>query len=287
MKKKIKIGMIFAVVCVLTMGMSVFAADTMMKNKKWVSGQGGAYVDANKDGKIDSFQSSGTSYYKIQIAKQGYITVDVKTSPLPGEKEYSGGQENAYTKLSLLNAKKKRLAEYNNHLIFQDKYENSMVFTAAVKKGTYYIAAEGTQKYKMRYRFTPVSKINKAVKDPAKAPALKKGKTVKGLLAIRETDYYKIKLTKKTKVTLSFQAQVRDSQQKGLLDGLNAQLLIKKGNSYLAVDDKGKVTSKDNPFYWDHIIGKDKITATLPKGTYYVLVFAWGDLSGYYTMKWQ
>lgn len=82
-QRKIWAGLVLVLLCTLIMGMSVFAADATMKNKKWVSGKGGAYVDSDKDGKIDDFQSWGKSYYKIQIPKQGYIVVEAKTSSLP------------------------------------------------------------------------------------------------------------------------------------------------------------------------------------------------------------
>ncbi len=107
-QRKIWAGLVLVLLCTLAMGMSVFAADTTMKNKKWVSGQGGAYVDSDKDGEIDDFQSWGKSYYKIQIPKQGYIVVEAKLSSLPGEKQYNeyysedGDLESfASTKLSL------------------------------------------------------------------------------------------------------------------------------------------------------------------------------------------
>lgn len=88
MKKKIWTGVIVILLCMAAIGgMTVSAANTTMKNKKWVTGQGGAYIDADKDGKKESYQSYGKSYYKIQIPKQGYIVVDVKTSEIPGEEE--------------------------------------------------------------------------------------------------------------------------------------------------------------------------------------------------------
>ncbi len=286
-QRKIWAGLVLVLLCTLAMGMSVFAADTTMKNKKWVSGQGGAYVDSDKDGKVDNFQSWGKSYYKIQIPKQGYIVVEAKLSSLPGEKqymEYMSEDSDRYeevdhsTSLSLLNSKKKQLAEHNNFWLSR---KNHIVFTAVVKKGTYYVAAEGDQKYQLRYSYTPVSKVSKTGKRPAKAVSLKKGKTVKSLITGDRDQYFKISLKDKSKVTLAFNAQVRATMS----EGLNIQFLIKKGKVCKVIDEKGKLVSNGNLYY--EVKGKDKVTVTLPKGTYYIRAFAWEGTGGYYTMKWR
>lgn len=273
--RKIWIGLVLVLLCTLAMGMSAFAADITMKNKKWVSGQGGAYIDSDKDGKIDDFRSWGKSYYKIQIPKQGYIVVEAKLSSLPGEKQYieyisedSDRDEKVdhSTSLSLLNSKKKLLAEHSSWFL----EKNNLIFTAVVKRGTYYIAAEGNQRYKIRYRYTSVPKVSKTGKRPANAVSLKKGKTIKSLITGDRDQFFKIRLSKKSKVTLSFSAQVRDIN----FDGLNIQFLVKKGKVYKMIDSYG-------------VIGKDKVTVTLPQGTYYIRAFTGEGGGGYYTMKWR
>ncbi len=287
MKKKIWTGAILVLLFIAAMGVTVSADNPAMKNKKWVTGQGGAYIDTDKDGKKDSYQSYGTSYYKIQIPKQGYIVVDVKTSKIPGKEEYDAymgegdgleEEDDASTILYLLNSKKKKVGSCSN--FFSGK--NKMVFTAAVKKGTYYISAEGDQQYKIRYTFTPVAKVSKAGKSLKKAVNLKKGATVRNLLYGDKDQYYKFTVKEKTKITLSFNAKVRG----GLLDSMGIELLIKKGGSYQQVDEKGKTVSKNNSVYWE-MKGKDKLTATLPEGTYYIRAFTWEGMSGYYTMRWK
>lgn len=286
-RKRMWTALLLVLLCALATGMSAFAEDVSIKNKKWVSGKGGAYIDSDKDGRVDDFQSWGKSYYKIQIPKQGYIVVEAKLSSLPGEKQYieyisedSDRDEKVdhSTSLSLLNSNKKQLSEHNNWL----SGKKNLVFTAVVKKGTYYIAAEGNQKYRFRYSFTSVSKVSKTGKRPAKAVSLKKGKTVKSLITGEEDQYFKIKLKKKTKVTLSFDARVRAA----MMDGLGIQFLIKKGNVCKVIDEKGKLVSK-GILYYNEVTGKDKVTVTLPKGTYYIRAFAWEGTGGYYTMKWR
>ena len=256
------------------------AKNITMKNKKWVTGQGGIYEDLDKDGYLD-FISYGTSYYKIKIPSQGYIVVDVKTSSLPRSEEYEifyDEPNDARTNISLLNSKKKELGAGGITI-----YEKSRAFTAGVKKGTYYISVEGDQKYKLRYSFTSVPKVSKAGKSLKNAVSLKQGKTVKNLLMDGRNDlYYKIKLKKKSKVILSFQAKVKGE---GFLDEMSVQLLVKKGKQYREVNEKGKLISKNQSYWWE-IDGKEKLTFHLPKGTYYIRTstIGWG---GYYTMKWQ
>lgn len=91
MKKKVLT--LFLAICLAAgnaaVPVSAFAAeDKTMTNKKWISGVGGVYVDEDKDGKIESYESYDTQYYKIKIPKQGYIMVDAKLSPLAGKQAY-------------------------------------------------------------------------------------------------------------------------------------------------------------------------------------------------------
>ncbi len=72
--KRVWAGLLITLACMM-MSVPAFAADTTMKDKKWITGQGGAYADTDKDGTVDIYQSAGTTYYKIQIPKQGYNTM--------------------------------------------------------------------------------------------------------------------------------------------------------------------------------------------------------------------
>ncbi len=296
-KKKIWTGLLIVLLCTLAIGMSVSAADTTMKNKKWVSGKGGAYVDTDNDGKIDDFESSGTAYFKIKIPKQGYIIVDVKTSSLPGKNEYDDSDydepEEESTAVKLLDSQKRELESVSNYL----EDEKNISVSMAVKKGTYYVAVEGSQKYQIRYTFKAVTKVSKAGTNLKKAVNLKKGATVKNLLFPDEPyykgQYYKIQLSKKSKITLSFDSKIRG----GGFKELDIHFCVKKGNSYYTILDRdgtvgGKVNKNGslvsgNSFYWWSISGKkkDSLQMTLPAGTYYIRATSLG--SGYYTMKWK
>lgn len=274
------ISFMVMMICFISFGFTVLAGETEMKNKKWVSGQGGAY-EKDEEGYI-SYHSYGAAYYKIKIPKQGYIMVDVKTSSLPGENEYKA-QENEYdedsgsTNVNLLSSSKKKLSSNSNILNEGKNYS----FSWAVKKGTYYLEVSGDQKYSVRYSFTAVGKVSKSGSSAKNAVSLKKGKTIKDLLFSSKYHYFKINLSEKSKVTLVFDSKLKDSYSMGL----RMMLAVKKGNNYRNVDEKGKLVPKNGSVWWE-IKGKDKVTLNLPKGTYYIRMDG-GAASGYYTMKWK
>lgn len=283
--RKIWMGVVLTLLCTLLMGVSVFAANTNMKNKKWITGTGGVYEDTDEDGMVDALKSYGKVYYKIKVPKKGYIIVNTKTSKLPKEDEYywylenvlnlDGGWRNR-TDVTLLNSSKKVVGSFDNNL---EDGKKGIVFSAAVKKGTYYLAVESEQKYKIRYTFTSVRKTSKKGKWVDTAPTLKKGATAKNLFFYNELMHtYKINLPQKSKINISVQSKIKG-------DDLKVQLYVKKGKNYTGIKDKGKLVSKDEAYWWD-IQGKDKITMTLPKGTYCIKVFSIGA-SGYYTIKWK
>ena len=179
----------------------------------------------------------------------------------------------------MLNASKKVLVENSN--ILNEKKNFS--FSWAVKKGTYFLAADGNQQYKIRYSFTAVGKLSKVGNNLKSAVTLKKKATVKNLIFFDKNHYYKINLPKKAKIVFSFDSKIRAA---GLTDtSLFMQAMVKKGGSYRLIDEKGTLIPKGNIFWWD-IGGKDKVTLNLPKGTYYIRIGTFSN-SGYYTLRWK
>lgn len=290
MKKKLWTGCIVVLLCAMALGMTSFAASgKSMKNKKWISAAGGIYIDEDKDGIKEEFELYDTQYYKIKIPRQGYMVVDVKASSIPGVKEYDNywavqfkgdgefaeGTEESLD-VGILNNKKKELKYFTNLM----SKKKDMKFSWAVKKGTYYLAVKGNQKYKIRYTFTPVSKVDKVGKSMDKAVVLKKGVTVKNLLSHEKDHYYKITVPEKSKVVLSINSKIAGAEWSNLA----VQMNVKQGKKCRQIDKKGKLTPKES-FYWYDIEGKDTLAYTLPQGTYYLRVFSFG--SGYYTLKWK
>ena len=93
--------------------------------------------------------------------------------------------------------------------------------------------------------------------------------------------YYKISLRQKTKIALVFDV----SKLKTVSFGIPfVQIWVKEGKDYRTVDKNGKSHKKGDAYVWS-VKGKDKITANLPEGTYYIRIFSLG--SGYYTMQWK
>lgn len=260
--------------CTMALGMTVFAAGNTktMKNKKWVSGKGGEYIDTDKDGKVDDYKRNDIMY-KFQVPKQGYIIIEVKHSPLPGAQEYEDFEEDEeYAYMTILNAKKKEINFFTTR-------DGDKVFSCALKKGTYYLELFGNVSYKLRYTFTPVTKVSKAGTSFKKAVAIKKGAVIKNLIFTDKgpEHFYKIKLNKKTKIVFSCDSKIKDSYGSELF----VQMHTKKGKNYKQVNAKGKVVN----VYAYEIEGKKNVTYTLPKGTYYLRVWSIG--SGYYTVKWK
>lgn len=281
-EKEIMIGCIMVLLCTLALGMTTFAAgNKTMKNKKWISGKCGAYVDTDNDGRADSYKDNGTAYYKISIPKQGYIIVDMKKSDLPGMKEYfnywGDSVQSPWMSLEVLNSKKKVVSLHYDS-------EEVKKFSCGVKKGTYYLKVEGNTAYKLRYTFTPVTKVSKAGKSFAKAATIKKGAAIKNVLIAssnienKEEHYYKLKLTKKTKVVFSCDSKIAGKE---FFTDLVAQMYVKKGKNYNQVNAKGKTGA----IFAYNVKGKKNITYTLPKGTYYLRVWSMG--TGYYGIKWK
>ena len=281
MKKRIWIGCIIALLWTMALGVTTVAAgDETMKDRKWISGTCGEYVDTNNDGSIDSYKNFDTLYYKITIPKQGYIMVDVNTSALPGKQQYleyiwgdeEPEDEDADIDITVLNSKKKPISfSYNSDEVKK--------FSFGLKKGTYYLAVEGNTAFKLRYTFTPVTKVSKAGKNFAKAAAIKNGITLKNLLVgATAKHYYKLKLTRNTKVVLECDPKIKGD---GFSTGMVVQMFVKKGKKYKQLNPKGKVVS----IYSYDVEKKKNITYTLSEGTYYLRVWSMG--SGYYTMKWK
>ena len=114
----------------------------------------------------------------------------------------------------------------------------------------------------------------------SKASLLPAGKTVKGVLYCDSNGYYyKIKVPKKKKVTISFNSKMNS--------GMALQVLVLKGKELRTIDEKGNMEGKDIISWWDiRRRGKDKVSLKLAEGTYYIRLFTFGG-GQYYTMKWK
>lgn len=272
MRKKIRVlcMVAFAMLFVVLGSVQTQAADVTLKNGKWAKGTFKGDKRTEK-------------YYKIKVNKTGYIRIDY-------QKAGSAEEE-----LTICNAKKKKLGEI---ALFSEVGKNCEAYYA-LKKGTYYLHLSGfaiswdeedeedydddydetTVKpvnYKIKYTFTAM-KDKKLPTSQKKAETLKSGKEVSGLLLGKKNKniFYKITVSKKTKVKLNYELMV---------SGEYFFMFIRDQKlNALYVDSKGNVKKKKDSFSWWE--GKGSETLILPKGTYYFTIQPDEKDGGYYKLK--
>ena len=209
--------------------------------------------------------NSKTIYYKYKATKTGYITLNTN---------FESSYGNLY--LTLCNSKKKALT--TEVYVSNSSNRNEAVF--AVKKGaTYYIKATSSSGvYQIKSKISGVSE--KSGTKEKNAILLKSGKYVNGTVLCEDktnkVDYYKFKLNKSGKVTLSIKGNVSSGAIKVEIYSHNL---------------KGTVT--DTIREVDYSTSYPLTTYTskkLPAGTYYVKVTksdskSCGNYSIKYTVK--
>jgi hypothetical protein len=214
--------------------------DKTLKEKVWVGSHPYSY-------------DSQTSF-KVTINETGYIKVE--GASLADGSMYA----------SLCNSKKEALSE-QKYLYDSNKYTTYY----AVKKGTYYINIKSYDDYKLRYSFTAVK--DTSGQSQKKATVIGKGKTVKGVIlfedSTKKVDWYKVKLTKSQKLTLSVNAKSCDSLQFEIVPASSNVVLF--GSTFSIYDEDGDIYGT-----------KD----AMPAGTYYIKVTKRdATSSGYYSIK--
>ena len=210
-------------------------------------------------------EGNGEYLYKIKAPSDGVIEIE----PGADVNHSSGG---ASVETMLLNSKCKAVSD--------ESYSNKDDRTKyCVRKGTYYIKATDDGLFQFRYRFTKM-KTSKNVKQ-SKAMSVKRGKTVKGILAAGEGEkngrWYKIVLPKTKKVTVSTKVSVGDINDYSVY-------IYKKGSSK-------PVFAVTAPIRFG---GPAKYSMSkkclLDKGTYYMKVFKRNNYkksSVQYSIKWK
>lgn len=210
-------------------------------------------------------EGNGEYLYKIKAPSDGVIEIE----PGADVNHSSGG---ASVETMLLNSKCKAVSD--------ESYSNKDDRTKyCVRKGTYYIKATDDGLFQFRYRFTKM-KTSKNVKQ-SKAVSVKRGKTVKGILAAGEGEkngrWYKMVVSKTKKVTISMKTSIGDID-------LYKIYIYKKGSSE-------PVAAVVAPIRFG---GPAKYSMSkkclLDKGTYYMKVFKRNNYkksSVQYSIKWK
>lgn len=204
--------------------------------------------------------STVTNYHKLVLASDSLVTLFGNSYST-----YDGTASN----LSL------NLCD-SNKITLDDPYMysgNQYFEIYALKKGTYYVATSSSSPYQLKATVTKVKDQSGASK--AKAKTLKKKKTVKGIVALSEgtakADWFKIKLTKKAKIKLTYTAKCTGSSS------LRLQV-IPANKNYTLIGDT---------IYMKTGTGGISSKKKLNKGTYYIKINkSYADYSGSYSIKY-
>ena len=239
----------------------------------------------------DSEYRGNTFYLKYKPNKTGYVTLTFKSDTMES-------RVNSYGYVTLCNKSKKAIG-YRE--VWDTYYGVASTKTYGVKKNqTYYFKVQCNGGAKITAKTTSVTKSTGNTK--AKAKALTKSKTAKGIMIANENkaDWYKINLTKDSKLRIKFTAKTN-----GLTGSTDAYGLLpttaqaKAGIKVTFYDKNGKKWSSDSSTNltlavtengWD-IYRTNIYTGArsgIPKGTYWVKFERMNKYSsGYYTVKWS
>ncbi|MDO4553617.1 MAG: hypothetical protein Q4B70_00550 [Lachnospiraceae bacterium] len=261
MKKRMrKVRYLLSAIAILTVfcGINAFAADrdVDLAENTWA---------------VKTDESFDTIDYKITIPSTGYIKTNTY-GLVYGKKTWMD--------IQFLDKNKQAINENWPDLSSETHYY-------AVKKGVYYIrvpvSGQTPYQYQLRYDFVKVSEKSGTKK--SKAVTIKKNKTITGLIqsgeALKKYDWYKIKLTKAQKVTLSFTGYGTDYICYEVIPA-NKKAEI----SLISLNSAAKEYSLNQT-------NKYKTFKKLAKGTYYIRVYknTGGTAAkvdcGMYKIKWK
>ena len=212
-----------------------------------------------------------TAYYKIKPTKKGYITFTA---------DYSGY-------VALCNSKKKVISKGSStgdYLSGNSDYPWQRSVSYGVAKGkTYYVRVKGMPVYdstdanywaRVKWNNSKVSP-SKCGSSKAKAKAVKRKKTVKGLFVAGSKKAQWFKITNKQKTTKIYINSKKND------DAVKFKIYYKSFNKWY---DTTYTLMRSDDYY------KNTITGTISKKikhTYYIKVYPDAKTSGYYTIKWK
>lgn len=202
-------------------------------------------ISLNKTYKGSRQKYSDEDYYKFTLTKNGNVTVNLSKIP---SKSFD---------ISIINSKGD---------VYLDRYTDSSVYVSGTQKfylglpkGTYYAVINGGSsevEYSLKIGFNPSEYYEKEFNNTkSKANSIKSGKYFNGAMqSFSDVDFYKFKVSKKKKVSLSVRRNTNTYWKVNLLNSNGTRL------SYLYTKSGGAAS------------GYEKLTKTLSKGTYYIVV---------------
>ena len=201
--------------------------------------------------------TNDTVYHKITLKKDSVVLVMGMSIDLNYSSAYYG------ITVSLYNAKKQQIGN-STYLYDGNSYSSYYV----LKKGTYYVGCSEDSLYQLIYSSLN-AKTSKAGASKAKAVTLKKNKKITNAMFTgqKATHWYKIKLTKSAKLSVSTSGIGNDSSY------YKMEIMPASGTTSILVNADGSS---------DGLRSNKKLSA----GTYYVKISKPNKADGiYYTLK--
>lgn len=205
--------------------------------------------------------NTNTVYHKITLTKDSAILVGGYSFDLYYDSVYG-------ITVSLYDSNKKQVGN-STYLYDGNSYSNCYV----LKKGTYYIGCDESSLYQLMY-VSVNTKSSKAGSSKAKAVTLKKGKKVSNTMfpGKKATHWYKVKLTKNAKLTVSTEG-IGNNSSYYKLEIIPANPKQTLSGSSTTIDANGQTQG---------LRSKKKLSA----GTYYIKISKTNKSDGiYYTLK--
>ena len=240
---------------------------------------------ATKEANFIKFKSNVTGYITIKISNNSSVV--------------SGG---AYGYITFNKSKTSALGQTREYFDTSESATRYYTRTYGVKKGsTYYFKVESMGGVKVKATVTSLKKGSNTSR--GKAKTLKEGKTATGVIIAgdKTVDWYKIKLTKKQKLKLTYSAKTNGA----VLSSSGTSIYYNNGIKFTLCASNGKpfVSGSNNYDLANLKVSKDSTsyyieetrngiptgrTFGIDPGTYYVKVERYNKTSsGYYTLKWK
>lgn len=240
---------------------------------------------ATKEANFIKFKSNVTGYITIKISNNSSVV--------------SGG---AYGYITFNKSKTSALGQTREYFDTSESATRYYTRTYGVKKGsTYYFKVESMGGVKVKATVTSLKKGSNTSR--GKAKTLKEGKTATGVIVAgdKTVDWYKIKLTKKQKLKLTYSAKTNGA----VLSSSGTSIYYNNGIKFTLCASNGKpfVSGSNNYDLANLKVSKDSTsyyieetrngiptgrTFGIDPGTYYVKVERYNKTSsGYYTLKWK
>lgn len=276
----------FILAAVMLLSVIMILPDEVKADEYSFNGSGTSEVTISDEACRLASKNKSFHWIRFRPKKTGSITITAMNASASSKKT------NGY--IVLCDASKNFLdytSDYYTTANTDARYYN---ITYGVKaKTTYYFRIESSAGVRFRATVSSISKKN-AGKTRKKAKTINQNKNIKGVIVAgdKTTDWYKLRLTQRKKVELSFTAKTNgwDGQNgEKLLDGIRFTFCDSKGRMF-AENAYHNLTRGQTKSAWGYYLTREgsKKKLGLNPGTYYIKVKRLNNSSsGEYTLKWK